>query len=66
MDNNVLHSEKFNKIIDDIIDLGFEKGATFGKTKRKRFVDFNQGLDARLLKKDKEAGLTSLHYLFSK
>lgn len=49
MDNNVLCSDKFDEIIDDIIKCGFTKGASFGKTKRKRIVDFNQGLDARKL-----------------
>jgi len=49
MDNNVLASPKFDRIIDDIKELGFVKGAVFGKTKRKRIVDYNQGLDARYL-----------------
>lgn len=50
-DNNVLASESFTQIIEDIIELGFEKGATFqGKL---RFVDFNQGIDARLLDDNK-------------
>jgi hypothetical protein len=49
MDNNVLASPEFNRIVDDIKDLGFVKGAVFGKTKRKRIVDYNQGLDARYL-----------------
>jgi len=53
MDNNVLASPKFNKIIDDIKKAGFTKGAVFGKTKRKRTVDFNQGLDARFLTEEK-------------
>ncbi len=53
MDNNVLASKYFDKVIDDIKSIGFYKGATFGKTKKKRFVDFNQGLDARLLTEDK-------------
>ncbi|MFX0136255.1 MAG: hypothetical protein ACFFDN_21625, partial [Candidatus Hodarchaeota archaeon] len=49
MDNNVLCSDKFDEIIDDIKTCGFTKGSSFGITKRKRIVDFNQGLDARKL-----------------
>lgn len=60
MDNNVLHSKYFNQIIDDIKSAGFVKGATFGKTKRKRMVDFNQGLDARLLTTDKMRKLAEI------
>lgn len=52
MDNNVLASEKFDEIIQDIIDLGFEKGAKDSQG-RKRSVDFNQGLDARQLTPEK-------------
>lgn len=59
LDNNVLASKDFDMIIDDIIELGFGKGATI-KTKKngrtsvsKRSVDFNQGIDARLLSKEK-------------
>ncbi|RCX21108.1 hypothetical protein DFR58_101318 [Anaerobacterium chartisolvens] len=59
LDNNVLASENFNEIIDDIKKAGFYKGACLeykknGRTIRtKRYVDFNQGIDARLLTKNK-------------
>ncbi|MFC1849111.1 cobalamin-binding domain-containing protein [candidate division CSSED10-310 bacterium] len=45
MDNNALASDKFEVIIADILDLGFERGAKLNG--RKRIVDFNQGLDMR-------------------
>lgn len=50
--------------IDEIKDLGFQKGAVYvnpktGKTVQ-RFVDFNQGLDAFLLTPHKAARLGEL------
>ena len=64
MDNNVLRSPKFDQIIDEIIELGFGKGATYinpktGKTVR-RYVDFNQGLDAFLMTEHKAKRLGEL------
>lgn len=60
MDNNILASECFADIIAEIKELGFYKGAKFiyfNKDGRKqvsnRYVDFNQGVDARLLNEDK-------------
>lgn len=59
LDNNVLASKHFDRIIEDIKELGFGKGAYFErkikdrKYKSKRYVDFNQGIDARLLSREK-------------
>lgn len=51
LDNNVLASPEFPKIIAEIKECGFYKGAKFnGKL---RYIDFNQGVDARLLTEDK-------------
>jgi len=57
MDNNVAASPKFKEVIAEIRDLGFTPGA---KLKREglrapvqRRVDFNQGVDARILCKDR-------------
>ena len=54
MDNNVVASANFKDIIAEIIDLGFERGATLrrGRYDLQRRVDFNQGVDARILCKD--------------
>ncbi len=64
MDNNVLRSPNFDAIIDEIIELGFGKGAQFKhpKTGRMvpRYVDFNQGLDAFLLTEHKAKRLGEL------
>lgn len=55
MDNNVVASPNYKNIIAEIVDLGFEAGAMLkrpGKPSVQRRVDFNQGVDARILCKD--------------
>ena len=55
MDNNVVASANFKDIIAEIVDLGFGRGATLkreGRIPVQRRVDFNQGVDARILCKD--------------
>ncbi|MEA4966731.1 MAG: hypothetical protein VB048_01255 [Bacteroidaceae bacterium] len=59
LDNNVLASRHFERIIEDIKESGFYRDAYFcykknGRNQRKkRYVDFNQGIDARLLTDEK-------------
>jgi hypothetical protein len=58
MDNNVLKSKDLEKIINEIIELGFGKDDAVyinpkTKKEKKRLVDFNQGLDAFLMTEEK-------------
>ncbi len=56
MDNNVVASPRFKEIIAEIRDLGFTPGAKLQRKAMRipvqRRVDFNQGVDARILCKD--------------
>lgn len=54
MDNNVVASARFREIIAEIRALGFTPGAKLirGRIPVLRRVDFNQGVDARILCKD--------------
>ena len=56
MDNNVVASPRFKEIIAEIRDLGFVPGAKLlrkgNRVPIQRRVDFNQGVDARILCKD--------------
>jgi hypothetical protein len=56
MDNNVVASARFKEIIAEIRDLGFTRGAKIRRLQERvpvqRRVDFNQGVDARILCKD--------------
>jgi hypothetical protein len=53
MDNNVVASPRFKEIIAEIRDLGFQRGAKLQRHHERvpvqRRVDFNQGVDARIL-----------------
>ncbi len=51
MDNNIVASSRFKEIIAEIIGLGFQKGAVIQRNgvAVQRRVDFNQGVDARIL-----------------
>ena len=54
MDNNIAASARYQETISEIADLGFQAGATIKRTGSravKRRVDFNQGVDARILSK---------------
>jgi hypothetical protein len=56
MDNNVVASTRFKEIIAEIRDLGFTPGAKLVRGNDRgvlRRVDFNQGVDARILSKDR-------------
>lgn len=64
MDNNVLRSNQFDRIVNELIELGFGKGCTYpsphtGKPLQ-RYIDFNQGLDAKLLNEHKAKRLGEL------
>jgi hypothetical protein len=51
MDNNIVASPRFHDIIAEIRDLGFVRGAKLNRSRVpvQRRVDFNQGVDARIL-----------------
>lgn len=54
MDNNITASARYKEVIAEIRDLGFTPGAKLardGERPIKRRVDFNQGVDARILAK---------------
>ena len=54
MDNNITASVRYKEVIAEIRDLGFQHGSTLtrsGCRPVKRRVDFNQGVDARILVK---------------
>lgn len=50
-DDNTLMSSRLEEIIDELCEIGFYKNAKINK--KKRYCDFNQGLDLRLLTDEK-------------
>ena len=56
MDNNVVASPRFRELMAEIRDLGFGAGAKLRRpgerSASRRRVDFNQGVDARILARD--------------
>lgn len=53
MDNNITASSRYKEVMAEIQDLGFTRGAKLSRDGRslKRRLDFNQGVDARILAK---------------
>lgn len=58
LDNNILACENLPRIVADINRSGFEHGAH--RNARRRTVDFNQGIDARLITKHVAALLSTV------
>ncbi|GFP40267.1 radical SAM protein, partial [Candidatus Hakubella thermalkaliphila] len=58
LDNNVLASPEFPRIVEEIQKHGFQKGAMFGKAHR--YVDFNQGVEAKRLTEENMELLSKL------
>ena len=62
MDNNILASSDLEKIVEDLIGLGYGRNVvTNTKPPRKRIIDFNQGLDASFLTEENMRLLANLN-----
>lgn len=60
MDNNVMASPYLEKIIQDLIELGYGKGEKT-KDNRTRYVDFNQGVDASYFTEERLSLLSKIN-----
>ncbi len=61
MDNNVMASPRFAEIVQDLLDLGYGcDGYTNADPKRKRVIDFNQGVDASFFTEERVRLLSQL------
>jgi hypothetical protein len=62
MDNNVLASPSLERIISDLVELGYGRGQTTQTLPpRTRVIDFNQGLEATHINEDKISLIEKLH-----
>ncbi len=62
MDNNVLASRHLERIVNDLIELGYGRGQqTVTVPPRFRVIDFNQGLDAKFINEDTIALIEQLN-----
>jgi len=62
MDNNVLASPDLEKIIEDLVELGYGRNmVTNTDSPRERVIDFNQGLDASFLTEENMKLLAKLN-----
>lgn len=62
MDNNVLASIHLERIVNDLVELGYGRGQTTDTVPpRARVIDFNQGLEATHINEDKIALIEQLN-----
>lgn len=62
MDNNVLASSDLEKVVEDLIELGYGRNmVTNTDPPRERIIDFNQGLDASFLTEENMRLLAKLN-----
>jgi hypothetical protein len=62
MDNNILASPNLERIVEDLLELGYGRNQyTTNQPRRQRVVDFNQGLDATHLTDEKMFLLSKLN-----
>jgi len=62
MDNNVLASPQLEKIVNDLVTMGYGKGEkTDTESPKQRVVDFNQGLDADYITEETMRQLSRLN-----
>lgn len=61
LDNNILASKKLDKIVEQLVNLGFGTNSEPGRKRYTRIVDLNQGNDVRLFTPEKAKLLRKLN-----